>query len=281
MALLHLLAAAAIAQNAVQQAPPEPEQAPAEAEAAESAQAVPEGAPVEPPPPAPAPVLAPAPAPVPVVVQAPPPPVLVRSSGLLSASDPRIQLLPYDPNRVVTLSVSQGYASVVELAEDERVENLVVGNSGAWQVSANKRGDRVIVKPLPGAGQTNMVVLTASRRYVFVLDPYGASSFVMRFSYPQPVQPAVAVVPAASYRMRGSKALFPVAMYDDGRRTVIRWSAGRPLPAILAWNGVEERLVNGRMVGDDLILEGAAPRYKFRYGGADATAIRQTPKRRR
>jgi len=276
MALLHLFAAAAIAQNSVQQAPPEPEQAPAEVEAAQSGQAVPEPTAVESPPPA-----ALVPAPVPVVLQAPPPPVLVRSSGLQSASDPRIQLLPYDPNRVVTLSVSQGYASVLELAEDERVENLVVGNSGAWQVSANKRGDRVIVKPLPGAGQTNMVVLTASRRYVFVLDPYGQSSFVMRFSYPQPVQPAVAVVPAASYRMRGSKALFPVAMYDDGRRTVIRWSAGRPLPAILAWNGVEERLVNGRMVGDDLILEGAAPRYKFRYGGADATAIRQTPKRPR
>lgn len=268
MPLLSLLTAAALVQANVPQVPPEPAPATADEEVVDPGQADPQPA---------------TPAPEPVIVQQAPaaPPMLVRTINPPLSSDRRIRLLPYDPEQVVTLSVSPGFASVVELAEDERVENLVVGNSGAWQVTANKRGDRVIVKPLPGASQTNMVILTASRRYVFVLDPFGQTSFVMRFSYPQPVQAmAAAAGPETTYKLRGAKTLYPLAMFDDGHRTVIRWSAGHPLPAIFAVNGTQERLVNGRMVGDDMVVEGASPRYKFRYGRAEATAIRQTPKRR-
>ena len=85
-----------------------------------------------------------------------------------------------------------------------------------------------------------------------------------------------------TYKFRGDKALFPLAMSDDGRRTVITWGEQNALPAIFAMNdGRHERLVNGRMVGNDYVIEGAAIRYKFRYGKAEATAFRQMPKRRR
>ena len=116
-----------------------------------------------------------------------------------------------------------------------------------------------------------------------MLDPFGETSFIMRFTYPQPVQTAAAVIAhrAASYKFRGNKGLFPLAMSDDGRRTVIRWSEQNVLPAIFAVNGRKEQLVNGRMVGNDYVIEGAAPRYKFRYGKAEATATRAKPKRRR
>lgn len=210
-----------------------------------------------------------------------------QPAGQLLSSDRRIQLLPYSPDQIVTLAVSPGFASVVELNEDERIENVVVGNSGAWQVTANRRGDRVIVKPLAGASPSNMIVLTGSRRYVFVLDPFGETSFIMRFSYPQTVQAAAATAAAAtivatqSYKFRGNKGLFPQAMSDDGRRTVIRFGEQNVLPAIFAMSGRKEQLVNGRMVGNDYVIEGAAARYKFRYGKAEATATRQTPKRRR
>ena len=224
----------------------------------------------------------PAPAPVEETPAYPPQAYVPQSAG-----DRRIQLLTYDPDQIVTLAVSPGFASVVELGEDERVENVVVGNSAAWQVTANRRGDRVIVKPLGNAGPSNLIVLTGSRRYVFVLDPFGETSFIMRFRYPQPVQAAAATATAASgaplaYRFRGNKGLFPLAMSDDGRRTTIRWGEQNVLPAIFSMNdGRNEQLVNGRMVGNDYVIQGAAPRYKFRYGKAEATAIRQTPKRRR
>ena len=286
MPLLHFLVAAALVQASVQDAPTVPVQTTTQDEAvdpqdaqANPGQAVPQPEQADPAQAAPPPVQADQGQ---VAVQQAMPPVVVQQMTQQMSMDRRIQQLPYNPNQIVTLSVSPGFASIVELGEDERVENLVVGNSAAWQVTANRRGDRVIVKPLAGASPTNMVVLTASRRYMFMLDPFGETSFVMRFSYPQPVkQPAAAVAPETTYKMRGDKLLFPLAMYDDGRRTVIRWSAQHPLPAIFALNGAEERLINGRMMGTDFVIEGASPRYKFRYGSAQATAIRQTPKPRR
>jgi type IV secretion system protein VirB9 len=199
-----------------------------------------------------------------------------------TAVDARTPLVAYDPDRIFTLGVSQGYASVVELAPDERVENLVVGNSAAWQVTANRRGDRVIVKPLAGASPSNMIVLTASRRYVFMLDPFSQTSFIMRFSYPQAVEAVTAAAAPVDFTFRGDKALFPLAMSDDGRRTVIDWGAHKPLPAIFAMSDRNrERLVNGRMVGNSYVVEGTAARYRFRYGNDEATAIRQTPKKLR
>lgn len=197
-------------------------------------------------------------------------------------SDPRIQQIPYDPDQIVTLSVGPGYAAIVELAADERVDNVVVGNSGAWQVTANHRGDRVVVKPLGGASSSNMIVLTDSRRYVFMLDPYGQTSFVIRFSYPPTLEPAALPTPLGSYKFRGDRALFPAAMRDDGRKTIITWPSQSALPATFAMNGgSREQLVNGRMIGDDFVIEGTAARYKFRLGEAEATATRQIPKPRR
>lgn len=277
MALVTLLAALALAQAEAQAVPPPPpppssEEVPSEA---------------------PAMTVDTSPAPVEAIPQAPlqtdvenTPYGAPQPSAPLMPSDQRIRLLPYNADQIVTLSVSPGFASIVELGDDERIENVVVGNSSAWQVTANKRGDRVIIKPLSGASQSNMIVLTGSRRYVFVLDPFGETSFIMRFTYPQSAPAAVQLAAFAAgatptYRFRGNKGLFPQAMSDDGRRTVIRWGEQNVLPAIFAMNGRKEQLVNGRMVGNDYVIEGAAPRYKFRYGKAEATATRTLPKRRR
>lgn len=214
------------------------------------------------------------------------PPPLPPSADAGSANDPRVQQIPYNPDQVVTLGVGAGYAAVVELGSDERVDNVVVGNSAAWQVTANHRGDRVIVKPLAGATYTNMIVLTDSRRYLFMLDPYGQASYLIRFTYPQPLAQAVdqpaAGTSLGTYKFRGDRALFPAAMHDDGRSTTITWPSRSALPATFAMNGgSRERLVNGRMVGDDFVVEGTASRYKFRLGSAEATATREVPRRRR
>lgn len=195
-------------------------------------------------------------------------------------ADPRIQVVTYNPGQVVTLPVASGYAAVVELGSDERVDSVVVGDSSGWQVTTSKRGDHVVVKPLASATATDMVVITGERRYVFLLQPGGeggGSPFVLRFTYPDaaPVQ-LTAATPIATFRFRGAKALFPVAMYDDGKRTTISWSKDTALPAIFAVDKQgREGLVNGRMVGTDYVIEGTASRYVFRLGKAEAMASRR------
>lgn len=191
----------------------------------------------------------------------------------------QIRAIPYLADQVVPLQVGQGYAAIVEFAADEAIDNVVVGNSGGWQVTPNRRGDRLVVKPLAGAAQTNMIVITDVRRYVFLLGPAARqddAQFVLRFVYPvlQPMQLAGSQV-SATYRFGGIKALVPIAMSDDGRRTTITWNATTELPAIFAVDRAgREAIVNGRMVGRDYVVEGIASRYVFRLGRQKARASR-------
>ncbi|PAX06427.1 type VI secretion protein [Sphingomonas lenta] len=218
----------------------------------------------------------------PVAGQVPLPPPL---------ADARVRTVTFFPDQVVTLAAEPGFATVVELSPDEQVENVVVGDSAGWQVTANKRGDRLVVKPLGRAGVTNMVVVTDQRRYVFLLQAGGTGEpapFVVRFTYP-PIAPspgeqpaaatATVAAPAGEYRFRGTKALFPTAMRDDGQRTTISWARDVALPAIFAVDaGGREGLVNGRMVGGDYVIEGTARAYVFRLGKARAVATRRVPR---
>ncbi|MBA3676745.1 MAG: TrbG/VirB9 family P-type conjugative transfer protein [Sphingosinicella sp.] len=193
--------------------------------------------------------------------------------------DQRVRRVPYDAGQVVNLDVRQGYAALVELAPDEAVQNVVVGNSVGWQITPSSGADRIVVKPTAEATVTNMIVVTDVRRYVFLLDPHGGSAegvFVLRFDYSDPISSDWDSRPPATYKFGGTKSLFPRAMRDDGRRTIITWNDQVELPAIFAVaKGGKEAIVNGRMVGSNLVIDGISPRYIFRLGKAKALASRK------
>ncbi len=97
--------------------------------------------------------------------------------------DPRVQSVEYNPDQVVILQASLGYQMSVEFAPDERIENVAIGDSGAWQATPNRRGDRLFIKPVQGGVATNMVVVTDARTYAFELRPAaGDMAFTVRFT---------------------------------------------------------------------------------------------------
>lgn len=200
-------------------------------------------------------------------------------AGLIP-DDARIRTVTFSPGQVVSLAVAPGYAAVVALGPSERVESIVVGNSAEWQVTASKRGDDVVVKPLSGATSTNMVITTGDRHYIFELTTGSgdATTYVMRFVYSDAAPAPLAAVHAPTlYRFSGARALMPIDMSDDGVRTTIIWGKDTPLPAIfaIARDG-HEALVNGRMVDGAFVVEQVAKTFVFRLGTARATAIRRS-----
>ena len=206
--------------------------------------------------------------------------MIVTRAALAQFSDPRIETIDYDPGRVINLRAAPGFATVIDLGPDEHIDNVVVGDSSGWQVTANKRGDHVVVKPLGAASTTNMVIVTGERTFVFQLEPSGGglAPFVLRFHYPGP--PAQAAVPVlAGYRLRGDRALFPVAMYDDGHHTTIAWAKDTPLPAAYALDPTgKERIVNGRFHGANYVIDEVALKIMFRVDKRTAVATRELAK---
>jgi len=193
--------------------------------------------------------------------------------------DPRIQTVTYDADQVVSLQVLSGYELTVEFAPDERIENVAVGDSGAWQVTPNKRGDRLFLKLLQGV-TTNMTVVTDARSYVFELSPGSAGSapFMVRFRYPPPPAPAnagPAPVEPGRYKLAGSNDVRPDAISDDGSKTFIMWRDSQTLPAVFVIDrDGKETLADGAMRDGRYVLDSINNKLVFRLDKKMASATR-------
>jgi type IV secretion system protein VirB9 len=205
--------------------------------------------------------------------------------------DPRFQSVEYQPEQVVQLQAAPGYQLSVEFAPDERIESVAVGDSGAWQITPNRRGDHLFIKTTGLALPTNMTVVTDARTYLFDLHPLDSASpdmaYTVRFTYPRPEgigesASPVADAVSASYRVSGERTLRPTAISDDGVHTYLEWPANAAIPAIYM---IDERgretLVNGMMRDGLFVIDAVAPRLMFRIDRRYARAVRQLPKEAR
>jgi len=214
-------------------------------------------------------------------------PVLGEVVPRSGAGDPHIQQVDYDAEQVVALDVLLGFAVTIELSPDERVENIALGNSAAWQVQVNHRGDKLFIKPQSGSVLTNMTVITDARRYNFVLRPgdqhVGIAPYVVRFvfqplGFSQPPPP----VALTRYKLHGKKTLWPTAMSDDGHFTSIVWPIDEKMPATYRVDDRgAEALVNGVVRDGAYVIEGVATKYIFRLDKKTARAVRRIPRKGR
>jgi type IV secretion system protein VirB9 len=197
--------------------------------------------------------------------------------------DPRIQSVDFVADQVVVLQGAAGYQITVELAPDEQIENVAVGDSSAWQVTANHRGDHLFVKALQPGISTNMTVVTTVRLYNFELvsGSAGDVAYTVRFRYPNAgtnaafAEDAPSAVGEGRYRLGGDKLLRPSEISDDGKHTYIRWPRERSLPAVYAVGETgQEMLVNGMMREDVFVVDSVAQKLVFRIDKATATATR-------
>lgn len=198
------------------------------------------------------------------------------------SGDPRIQNVVYDADQVVQLQGTPGFQIGVEFASDEAIESVAVGDSAAWQVTPNRRGDHLFVKPLMGGVTTNMTVVTSARTYFFELAPLsgGEQAYTVRFRYPS-AQPASEEAQASDtegrYRLSGVRALRPSRISDDGVHTYIEWPHDASLPATYALNDQgQETLVNGGMREGLFVIDGISRRLVFRIDAQVARADRVT-----
>jgi type IV secretion system protein VirB9 len=210
------------------------------------------------------------------------------AQGQPAPVDTRVRTIAYHPDELVPLQVAAGYQLMVEFAADERIESVAVGDSASWQVTPNRNGDRVFVKPLQGGLPTNLTVVTSARTYTFELSalpgPSADMPYIVRFSYPAAdataeAEPAGAM--AGRYRLSGSRALRPSRISDDGIHTYIEWPRDRALPAVYALDGHgQESLVNGMMRDDLFVIDAVVQRLVFRIDSEVARAERVAPRGR-
>lgn len=201
--------------------------------------------------------------------------------------DPHIQRALFDPEQVVSLRGAIGWQIMIEFGTDERIENVSIGDSLAWQVTPNKRAKMLFLKPLLRGGSTNMTVVTSLRRYAFELSTgprERRTPWVLHFDYPPP--PIVETLPEPpplppvklnfGYARLGDASVMPARVWDDGRQTYFEFAETTPFPAIFAAGPgkKDESLVNVATRGRIQVVQQLGPRFILRSGTHSATVTR-------
>jgi type IV secretion system protein VirB9 len=205
--------------------------------------------------------------------------------------DPRIRWVRYDPDQVVELKATLGYQMTIEFGEDERIENVSIGDSLGWQITPNRKATLLFVKPVARGARTNMTVITTTRRYAFELssrrlgpnDRGETVIYGLRFSYPVALRLAEAPPPPPAppqdvnhaYSYRGSGKDLPTRVFDDGRATYFSFADNSDYPAILALDGKKETMVNSSMRDGFVVVDQLAPAFVLRRGKDSTTIINQ------
>ena len=200
--------------------------------------------------------------------------------------DPHIQRALYDPEQVVALRGALGWQIMIEFGGDERIENVSIGDSLAWQVTPNTRAKMLVLKPLLRNGSTNMTVVTSLRRYAFALSTgprLARTPWVLHFDYPPPVVEILPEPPPPppvklnfGYVRQGDGSVMPTRVWDDGRQTYFEFAEQTPIPAIFAWGPGknDESLVNVATRGRIQVVQQTGQRFILRSGTHFATVTR-------
>ena len=210
-----------------------------------------------------------------------------------SAGDPRIRIARYVPDEVVLLNGTLGYAITVEFEAGERIENVSIGNSLGWQVTPNRKANRLFLKPVAQTAPTDMTVVTNLRAYTLDLRvrpqprrPDRSIIFALKFDYPEPAmampEPVVEKPPAPpeppkdinhAYSYSGSKIGLPLRVFDDGRATYFSFPETADYPAIFAVDSHgKEAAVNMSQRDGLVVIDQLAQAFVLRRG-SDVTRV--------
>lgn len=206
------------------------------------------------------------------------------------AIDRRIRTYVFNPNEVYTFTAHYGYQSILELAPDETVGVISLGNPLSWQIQP--MGNRIFIKPIEPDATTNMTVISDKRTYHFEIYAEEAEGirdeqmvFTARFYYPEFESGAVRSFKPAktlklpnikeepdkyhfNYTLSGSENIAPVRVFDDGEFTYFQFrDKNADVPAFfMVDNEGRESLINYRVLQDYIVVERVASQYTLRNG---------------
>lgn len=210
------------------------------------------------------------------------------------ASDEHVRCAEYDPTTAYRIPYRIGEAFVVQFESDEMVDDkgsgLGSGESEGWSVGG--KANWFMFKPSRKKPNTNVLVVTNKRRYVFQFDAAArgeAAIWSLSFDYPDTrakaeqaakakADKALAIEQASAdtserrnddydYDMKGDSALAPTALWDDGRFTYFQYDTTRQTPEIYRIQADGTEAVPKRHVdGDTIVIEDMAPGFVLRLG---------------
>lgn len=220
---------------------------------------------------------------------------LAEKQPKAGTADPRIKSVVYHPNEVVRIHGHYGYQTLIRLNENEKIQNITIGDSLAWQVIPNQNRNLLFVKPMEDKATTNLTVVTDTRIYTFILTAHKAHSrnhegltFQVNFKYQEDemnlllaledkkTQRQKVLISGSNsslpdwnfeYQFSGDKIQVPKRVFDDGEFTYFEFAKITDVPAIfLVGKHQKESLVNYTIEGRYVVVHRVGRQFTLRNG---------------
>lgn len=226
--------------------------------------------------------------------------VQAEVGGHGSRYDRRIQSVMYNPDQVYRINTFVGRATMLELSPNETIKSIdgsfASGDSKAWDMGINGAGNKISFKPIAEQPDTNLIISTNIRTYVFELvtsKSYSQMTYLLRFNYPAPkkvpdtpftgvnfnVNPCSGSYENTKYFGYGDKSLKPIKVWDNGRFTCFQFDTSKDLPQVsIKRSDGNEYLANGHMVNDIYVVRETSPEFRIRQDGQVLGVVNKAPK---
>lgn len=215
-----------------------------------------------------------------------------------SPKDQRIRWTDYDAANVIQVDTTLGVATHIQLSDDEDYVTHAFGDAAAYDFQ--QIGKHLLLKPIAEQADTNLLYITTKRNYSFLLKyaklRNGREVFRLALRYPENDQARTATSREAdtiqrelgrndlalnweAYTMSGHTEIGPVAAWDDGAQTWLRFATGQDLPAVYYVDTDGHEVIANRHMEDEvtIVLHRVAARWHLRIGDKVAAVHNEAP----
>ena len=221
-----------------------------------------------------------------------------------------VMVYTYEPGEVYKVDTSPNFLTTIELEPGERLVSMAAGNTVQWKIGntimGQGAGKRVVIllKPIAASLQTNVVVTTSRRVYFLDATSYPGHSYESGISWTYPddefraLQAQARNVTDAQADDIGTNmnladldfdyhcslvqgprpAWFPTQVFDDGKKTFIRFpdnlgTTDAP-PLFILEQGNHVSLVNYQVKGNYYVVDRLFRDAELRFGQNPQTIVK-------
>ena len=209
-----------------------------------------------------------------------------------NSQDNSTVVFKYAPNQLYKIYCRAGYLTDLSLKKGETVTFVGGGDTSAWAVEKTTVDGvpHIYIKPTVATNTTNLIITTNKRSYQLILNTSDWYNPMVTWTYGQEDQSAINLRKEQStiskingnveslnfnYKISGQSSVKPVAIFDDGEKTFLRFDKiPKRLPSLFIRNKGKIFMANYKIRDNCYIVDTVADEIELRISAKEILRIK-------
>ena len=209
-----------------------------------------------------------------------------------NSQDNSTVVFKYAPNQLYKIYCRAGYLTDLSLKKGETVTFVGGGDTSAWAVEKTTVDGvpHIYIKPTVATNTTNLIITTNKRSYQLILNTSDWYNPMVTWTYGQEETSAINLRDEQStiskingnveslnfnYKISGQSSVKPVAIFDDGEKTFLRFDKiPKRLPSLFIRNKGKIFMTNYKIRDNCYIVDTVADEIELRISDKEILRIK-------